>query len=67
LTKQEYKEYLKQRCKKFLKYAKPWERASETLVSLLNSTSTLEELKDYNNELRKKDIERHPEFGSGKF
>ena len=67
LKKQEYKEYLKQRCKKFLKCAKPWERANETIVTLLNSTNNLKCLKEYNNELRKKDVEMYPEFGGGKF
>ena len=65
--KKKYKDYLERNCRKFLKYAKPWERANETLVSLLDSTSNLEELKDYNNELRKKDMEKHPEFGNSKF
>ena len=62
--KKKYKDYLERNCKRFLKYAKPWERANETISALLNFTPHLKEIRDFNNSMRARDAEKHPEFGS---
>jgi len=63
-NKKKYKDYLERNCRKFLKEAKPWERADETITTLLNFTSHLEEIRDFNNSLRARDAEKYPEFGN---
>ena len=64
--KKKYKDYLERNCRRFLKYARPWERANETITAILNFTPHLKDIRDFNNSLRARDAEKYPEFG-GKF